>query len=127
VTGPDLHRLARRLRRQLGAQGCADLADLLVQAEPSAPAKTPRSRAGGHPDAIAAQLSPILARADEKAGLLIDALTKAGHRVEGIAPRGLKPTITRLVALCGQAAVQQAADQVIADAKAFGALRETVV
>jgi hypothetical protein len=127
MSGTDLARLAARLRTQLGPQGAHALAELLTQpAEPPPPAakaEAPPSFA----DRIIAQLGPILARADEKADLLIEALTAAGHDLADVTPRGLKPTIARLVARCGEAAVQQGADLVIARAKAFGALRETVV
>lgn len=129
--------LLQALKAKLGAQRFAALIEILDEDGPEAlleamaartqPQATKPTKAPDFADRIQAQFSPLLARADEKAGLLIDALGASGHDVSAITPKGWRPTIVRLAVRFGEDAVQRAADRVMDDARRFGALRETVV
>lgn len=74
---------------------------------------------------IAARLAPIVAPAEEKADLLIEALAET-HGPVAIAIDGLVPTIRKLAARHGEAAVAAAADVVLARQAAWGSSREKV-
>lgn len=76
---------------------------------------------------VEALLSPLLARADEKAQLLLDAAMAEGGDVSDLKPKGLRPTVKRLRTRMADAAILAAAHRVMADAHAYGSQRETVV
>lgn len=126
--------LLKALKQKLGAQRFAALIEMLDEDGPEAllqealrSAAGSRARAPDFPTQIQTLMAPLLARADEKAGLLIDALAAAGHDVDGLAPKGFRPTVVKLAARFGEEAVLRAAEGVMAQARAFGALRESVV
>lgn len=89
----------------------------------TAPPRTP-----GEPDfarRIADRLSPILGPAEEKAGMLVDSLAEIAGPTD-IRPAGLLPTIRRLVARYGEAAVMEAAERLMQRLAAWGSTRERV-
>lgn len=73
---------------------------------------------------IVARLQPVVAPAAEKAQLLVDAM----ERPEALSldAVGLKPTIRKLAARFGEAAVAAAADRMLAAAERWGSSRERV-
>ena len=122
-----LRRLARtRSASELAALFAAiratDDAVLLAMAQSAGPAPAPGQDFAAD---IAARLSCILARADEKADMLREALSKDVGAVE-IAASGLQPTIRKLAARYGEEAVRRAADSVLADMATWGSTREHV-
>jgi hypothetical protein len=127
LTLDDLDALVAELQAALPPVRFAALAKRLQRAAASARAAPPPKAPESFPDRCVLALGAILARADEKAGLLLDALAAAGHPVQDLPIRGLKPTIARLTALLGEDSVWAGVESVLAQARAFGALRETVV
>lgn len=90
----------------------------------AAPPTKPERRAD-FAASIAKKLAPILGPATEKAEMLIDALAET-HGPVTIPAAGLKPTIRKLAARYGEAAVDSAADALMVRLKAWGSTREKV-
>jgi hypothetical protein len=127
ATRRTLRRLARsrstsELAALFAAIRAADDAALLAIAQSSEPTPAPESDFAAD---IAARLSAILARADEKADMLCAALAREVGAVEIVAS-GLQPTIRKLAARYGEDAVRRAVDAVLADMAAWGSTREHV-
>lgn len=124
----DIAALAARLKADLTPAEVAALARALSQPDI---AKTTRAAPAARPDTLIADITalfqPLLARAEEKAGLLVDALAAAGFPVGEVQVRGFAPTLRRLRAIAPDQAIRAAAETVMAQARAFGSLRETVV
>ena len=74
---------------------------------------------------VTAMLAPVVARASEKADMLIDELAHTEGPV-AIKADGLAPTVRRLAARYGEDAVEAAAIALMARLKAWGSTRERV-
>jgi hypothetical protein len=126
ATRRTLRRLARtRTAGELAALFAAIRAndDAALLAEAAAPARA--AIALDHARRIAALLSPIVARADEKADMLIAALARDVGPID-VQSAGLLPTIRRLSARYGEDRVLAAAKALMDDMAIWGSSRERV-
>lgn len=129
----DLAALLIQLKKELGPTKFAKLVERLsaTKDEPAPLSPNPAPRRNDAYEAlvveIEALMAPLLARADEKARLLVDAAAAAGADIGDIPIKGLRPTVRRMQARLSDDVIRKAARAVMAQAQAYGSLRETVV
>lgn len=134
---PAIFALAERIKAELGPEGFAAFLALLrsgaIDAIESGLARETEVAASASAaptpdlaDELAVLFDPLLAKADEKAELLLDALAAAGHAVDHIPAKGFRPTIARLQRTLSDDTIRAGAEAAMAAVRAFGSLRETV-